>query len=97
MTAKKSGNSLYTIKYLKSIRKDTSAFPKSVKLRIKNAINGRIVTDPISNGETLKGKFKGHWKLKIGSYRIIYRINTAERIVTITSIKHRKESYRKKN
>ena len=44
MTAKKSGNSLYTIKYLKSIRKDISAFPETVKLRIKNAIRGRVAT-----------------------------------------------------
>ncbi|MGL9778924.1 MAG: type II toxin-antitoxin system RelE family toxin [Wolbachia sp.] len=95
MTAKKSGSSLYTIKCLKSIRKDISAFPETIKLRIKNAIRGRIATDPIGNGEPLQGKFKGQRKLRICDYRIIYRVNTLERIVTITSIKHRRESYKK--
>ncbi|XP_011067887.1 PREDICTED: uncharacterized protein LOC105154224, partial [Acromyrmex echinatior] len=33
---------------------DISAFPETIKLRIKNAIRGRIATDPIGNGEPLQ-------------------------------------------
>jgi len=44
-------------------------------------------------GKPLKGKLKGLWSLRIGKYRIIYRINEADRIVEVVTIEHREVVY----
>ena len=44
-------------------------------------------------GKPLRYSFKGHRRLRVGDYRIIFRVNLTQRIVTIVAIKHRKDIY----
>ncbi|WP_341816714.1 type II toxin-antitoxin system RelE/ParE family toxin [Wolbachia endosymbiont (group A) of Agelastica alni] len=73
------------------------ALSPPIEKSITRAINERIATEPMKVGTPLLYELKGHRRLQVSGYRIIYTVDTAECEVTITSIKHRKESYRKKN
>ena len=70
--------------------------PEIVK-SVTRAIDERIATEPMKVGTPLLYEFKGHRRLQVSDYRIIYSVDIAEHEVTITSIKHRSESYNKKN
>jgi len=46
-----------------------------------------------NNVKALKGEFKGKYRLKIGKYRVIYKIDNENIIIIIVRIGHRKEVY----
>ncbi|WP_434732356.1 type II toxin-antitoxin system RelE family toxin [Wolbachia endosymbiont of Zygogramma bicolorata] len=93
---KTSGNKPYTIKYLKSVREeDIPSLPENIKTGIKKAVRERLTVDPIKLGELLHHSLKGHRRLRVSNYRIIYRVNTVEHKVTIVAIGHRDTIYEK--
>ena len=92
---KKLGNKHYSIKYLDYVlENDIPKLPKTVRTRIKKAIETRLVIDPISLGKPLRYSFKGHRRIRVGDYRLVYRIQVQKKIVIIVYIRHRKEIYK---
>jgi mRNA interferase RelE/StbE len=71
--------------------KDLPLINKKIKDRIKNAIETRLVTAPHQYGEPLRKTLKGYWKLRIGDYRVVYKIVKKE--IWILGIIHRKKVY----
>ena len=69
------------------------ALPKTMKDRIKSAIEERIAFDPISFGKPLRYGLKGYRRNRVGDYRIIYRIEETTHTIFIIAIKHRKDIY----
>ena len=49
--------------------------------------------DPVGFGKPLRYSFKGHRRLRIGDYRVVYRIEQENMLVIIIAIKHRKDVY----
>ena len=91
----KLGNKHYSIEYLDYVlENDIPKLPKTIKNRIKKAIETRLVIDPISLGKPLRYSFKGHRRIRVGDYRLVYRIHVQKKIVTIVYIRHRKEIYK---
>lgn len=89
-----SGNKLYTIEYLDSVvDEDIKALPKNARQQIQKAIEGRLILDPIGFGKPLRYSLKGHRRLRVGDYRIVYRIEVENNNVLIIAIKHRKDIY----
>lgn len=90
----KPGSDRYRIEYLKSVvDEDIPALPKTVRQLIRRAIEERLTIDPIGLGKPLRYSLKGHRRLRVGDYRIVYRIDPQEPVVTIVIIKHRKDVY----
>jgi mRNA interferase RelE/StbE len=88
------GNKTYQIEYLISvIKEDIPLLPKKIKSTIKNAIEERLKKDPIGFGKPLRYSLRGHRRLRVGDYRIVYRIDPEKEIVIIIMIKHRKNVY----
>ncbi|HEY1097198.1 MAG TPA: type II toxin-antitoxin system RelE/ParE family toxin [Alphaproteobacteria bacterium] len=84
--------SLYQIVYLDSVvKEDIPDIPQRTRTQIKKAIEERLMTDPVSFGKPLRYSLKGHRRLRVGDYRIVYRIDA--KTVTIIAIKHRKNVY----
>jgi mRNA interferase RelE/StbE len=90
----KPGNNLFLVSYLDTVvQKDIPALPKTMRTRIKNAIETRLAMDPIGLGKPLRYSFIGHRRIRVGDYRIVYRINMQDHEVIIVLIKHRKDVY----
>ncbi len=82
----------YTIHYLKDVvQKDIPSLDSIAKTLIKRVIEERIMIDPISFGKPLRYSLKGHRRLRVSDYCIVYRIE--DTIVLVIAIKHRKEVY----
>jgi mRNA interferase RelE/StbE len=90
----KPGNQPYQIEYLDTVvDEDIPALPKSMREIIKRAIEERPTADPIGLGKPLRYSLIGHRRLRVGDYRIVYRIDSKKHSVLIVIIKHRKEVY----
>jgi mRNA interferase RelE/StbE len=84
----------YSVIYHPEILQDISSIPQNMTQRIKRAIEQRLLTDPLKFGEPLRRSLQGFRKLRVGDYRIIYKIKNNQ--ITILKIGHRKEVYDKK-
>ncbi len=70
---------------------DIPTLPDTVKMRMKKAIDDRLVTYPDLYGKPLRKSLHGFRKLRIGDWRIVYRIDDRE--VKILIIAHRSKVY----
>ena len=75
------------------LKYDLPRIPKNIKESIRKAIEERLLFEPALFGEPLRQSLKGHRKLRVGDYRVIYRISGQE--IIILKIGHRKEVYTK--
>jgi addiction module RelE/StbE family toxin len=86
----------YNIEYLEEVvKKDIPKLPKTVKKMVKKGIEEKLTTDPIGFGKPLRYSLKGHRRLRVSDYRIVYRIDQKKYQVIIIAIKHRKDIYDK--
>ena len=89
-----SGSKLYQIDYLESVvDEDIPNLSTSAKKLIQKAIEERLMVDPIGFGKPLRYSLKGHRRLRVSDYRVVYRIEPQNHAVIIVAIKHRKEVY----
>lgn len=65
---------------------------------IKAWINKNLVDceNPTLHGKMLKANYSGHWRYRIGDYRLIYLIEEEKLIITALNIGHRKDIYKSK-
>lgn len=88
------GTSLYQIHYLESVvKEDIPQLSTTAKKLIKKAIEERLMVDPIGFGKPLRYSLKGHRRLRVSDYRIVYRIESEKHSIIIIAIKHRKDVY----
>ena len=84
----------YQVRYLEEVvRKHIPDLSTNVRGLIKRAIEDRLTIDPIGFGKPLRYSLKGHRRLRVSDYRIVYRIEPEIKTVIIVAIKHRKEVY----
>ena len=88
------GNNPYKIEYLTTVvKEDIPSLPKSAKIMIKKAIEERLMLDPVGFGKPLRYSLKGHRRLRVSDFRVVYRIDETKNTVIIVAIKHRKDIY----
>ncbi len=84
----------FTIEFIDQEALDQfQALPKSIQKTLGKAIKERLEIDPVSFGKPLRYSLKGHRRLRVGSYRIVFRINDEKKIVIIVAVDHRKDIY----
>ena len=83
----------YTIAYHAEIPEDLSSVPENIKTRIRRAIERRLLKDPLKFGDPLRRSLQGYRKLRVGDYRVIYRIQDTD--IFVLKIGHRKDVYKK--
>lgn len=70
---------------------DIPLLDAKLKARIKNAVETRLGVAPHLYGEPLRKTLRGYWKLRVGDYRVVFKIVKEE--VWILGIIHRKLVY----
>ncbi len=82
----------YTLRYHPRVAEDDLPdIPINLRQRLARSIETRLTTSPERYGMPLKGSLKGYWKLRVGDYRVVFKIVGAE--VWILTILHRKAVY----
>jgi mRNA interferase RelE/StbE len=76
------------------------AYRNLAKLLKANESLARRVSERIDSlsqrpmlGKPLKGALKGSRSLRVGSYRVIYRVDAARREILVTNVGHRRGIY----
>ena len=72
-------------------RKDLPKLSAEIRRRIREAIEQKLVFSPQQYGEPLRRTLKGYWKLRVGDYRVIYKVDG--KTVIVFRIGHRREVY----
>ena len=85
---------MFTVRYHSAVRDlDIKRLDQKTKDRIRRAIETRLMTSPHEYGQPLRRTLKGYWKLRVGDYRVVFKIGEGE--ILILGICHRKEIYDK--
>ena len=84
----------YIISYHPDVKKtDLPKIDQKTKFVIKKAIEKRLTVNPQNYGKPLQKTLKGYWKLRVGNYRVVFKIE--QNLLIILGIIHRKDVYRK--
>ena len=59
--------------------------------RIRRAIESRLMAAPQEYGLLLRKNLGGYWKLRVGDYRVVFKIEGE--IVYVLGVRHRKNIY----
>lgn len=82
----------FELKYHPEVKSaDIPLLDAKIKERIKKAIETRLTTEPQFYGAPLRKTLHGYWKLRVGDYRVVFKIAGKE--VWILGIIHRKKVY----
>ena len=83
----------FEIRYHESvIEEDLPRLSKTTKIRVKNAIEQKLTTYPEIFGKPLRKSLNGYRKLRVGDYRIIFKIEN--QFLKIFLIQHRSVVYK---
>ena len=84
----------YQILFKRSAVKDIRKIPQSAVHRIQDIIDS-LKEKPIPEESQKIHGYEKIFRIRIGSYRIIYEVDKIIRIITIIRIGHRKDVYKK--
>ena len=59
--------------------------------RIRRAIESRLMTAPQEYGLPLRKSLRGYWKLRVGDYRVVFKVEGE--VIYVLGIRHRKNIY----
>jgi len=83
----------YNLKYHPAVKKsDLPKIDKKNRIMIKRAIEKRLAIHPEIYGRPLQRTLKGHWKLRVGDYRIVFKVSDND--ICVFGIIHRKDVYK---
>lgn len=75
------------------VAEDIPALAPVWRIKIKVAIEEKLMTHPDLYGKPLRRSLKGYRKLRVGDYRVVFRIH--ENTVLVLAILHRSVVYQK--
>ena len=84
----------YRLRYHPDVRsKDIPKLNRTMRERIRRAIESRLLSQPERHSEPLRKTLKTYRKLRVGDYRIVLRVDGEE--IVIFAICHRKDVYQR--
>ena len=84
---------IYSIQWQEEAIKDLKNIDRNAQKKIIAKVKEYLAKDPLSLGKPLKGIFKGLYRYRYGSYRIIYAIDRNSVMILILRIGDRKDVY----
>lgn len=84
----------YQVQISPSAIKQLAALPQDDQARITTAITDLRQTPRPDGVKKLKGKHAGHYRIRIGSYRIVYFVNDKVLYVSVVWIGRRGGAYK---
>ena len=70
---------------------DFRRISRDIQQEIIKAIRKKLTVAPQSYGEPLLGDYKSYWKLRVGDFRVIYRINKNQLEVLVIKVGIRRD------
>jgi len=83
----------YSIAFLRSAREELEALDPAVVARIVARVEA-LGLNPRPRGCHKLRVGKNLWRIRVGVYRVVYRVDDENLTVEITAVRHRSEAYR---
>lgn len=83
----------YEVRMTRSAEKELSSLPKPLLGILWQRIKALAGQPRPTQTRKLRGAERAY-RLRVRSYRIVYTIDESQKLVTVTSIRHRKDVYR---
>ena len=83
---------MFSVVYHPQVKaRDISKLNGDIRQRVRKAVEARLMVAPQEYGAPLRKTLRGYWKLRVGDYRIVFKVEGDE--ILILGICHRKEVY----
>jgi mRNA interferase RelE/StbE len=82
---------MFALVYHPLVTKDMAHLNQDIKKRLAKAVWERLSTHPESYGKPLRGSLAGYWTLRVGDYRVVYRVVKQE--VWVFAVINRRDVY----
>ena len=73
------------------IEEDFKGMDPAQQKDIVKAVQKKLSVDPYGYGKALRGEFSRYWRLRVGDYRVVYRIVKEEIVVLVIKVGIRKD------
>jgi mRNA interferase RelE/StbE len=83
----------FELRLAPSAQRSLRRLPDSVAAAIAEFVAGPLLDEPSGVGRSLLRELSGYHAARRGGYRVVYRIDEAERIVRVVRIDHRVDVY----
>jgi mRNA interferase RelE/StbE len=83
----------YSLEILRRAQKELADLPQEIYTKICNTVQD-LTREPRPLG-CLKLKGREGWRIRVGNYRVLYKIDDQRQIITIMHIGHRRDIYNK--
>jgi mRNA interferase RelE/StbE len=73
------------------LKEDFKGLDNATKKLMLRSIYKKLSKDPEGFGSPLSGEYKGYWKLRVGYFRVIYKIVKEQVMVLVIKVGIRKD------
>jgi mRNA interferase RelE/StbE len=84
---------IYSIRWHDDAIEDLKVIDRQTQKKIIARVKDYLSKDPVSLGKPLQGIFKGLYRYRYGSHRIIYAIDRGSLVILILRVADRKDVY----
>jgi mRNA interferase RelE/StbE len=82
----------YSLEIKQSAQKELDALDETLFTRVDRKILALADNPRPAGCKKLKG-YKDHWRVRVGDWRVLYIIDDAAKVVSVTRIRHRRDVY----
>jgi mRNA interferase RelE/StbE len=82
----------YSVEVKPSARKELESLPDNLLARVLQKMSSLRTAPRPAGCKKLKG-YKDLWRVRVGDWRVVYIIDDAAKLISITRIAHRREVY----
>ena len=82
----------YSVEVKPSARKELEALPDNVLARVLPKMDSLRYAPRSAGFKKLKG-YKDQWRVRVSDWRVVYIIDDAAKLISITRIAHRRDVY----
>jgi mRNA interferase RelE/StbE len=83
----------FSIVFARSARKELESLSTILVDRVLSKIESLSIQPRPFGCRKLRGE-QNLWRLRVGDYRVIYRVDDRQKIVDVIAVRHRKDAYR---
>ena len=83
----------YAVVFARSARKELQNLDPQVARRILKQIEA-LVANPRPSGVVKLEGASDLWRIRVGEWRVVYRISDRDRLVDVNAVRHRRDAYR---